>query len=134
MTGSSSLPRAAKISPAEVARTLRRSQSLASMLPSLLLTGVITLLVSAVMRLLWVGLGHNFFGAWMEIWLTAWAIAFPAAYLVGPHVVRFAARISAPAARTAAFEPVGLALRDVEDASAIATAKNDLKVRRKVNA
>jgi hypothetical protein len=126
MTGSSSLPRAAKISPAEVAHTLRRSQSLASMLPSLLL--------SAVMRLLWVGLGHNFFGAWMEIWLTAWAIAFPAAYLVGPHVVRLAARISAPAARTAAFEPVGLALRDVEDASAIATAKNDLKVRRKVNA
>jgi hypothetical protein len=49
-------------------------------------------------------------------------------------VVRLAARISAPAARTAAFEPVGLALRDVEDASAIATAKNDLKVRRKVNA
>ncbi|MEN3293473.1 MAG: hypothetical protein V7642_2726 [Burkholderiales bacterium] len=134
MSGSSSLPRVAKTSLADVAHALRRSQSLASMLPSLLLTGVITLLVGAVMRLLWAGLGHNFFSAWMEIWLTAWAIAFPVAYLAGPHVVRLAACISAPSARTAAFEPVGLALRDIEDASANATAKHDLKVRRKLKA
>jgi hypothetical protein len=131
MTAASSLPRAAKTSLADVAQTLRRSQSLASMLPSLLLAGVITLLMSAVMRLLWAGPGHHFFGAWMETWLTTWPIAFPATYLLGPHVVRLAARISAPAARTAAFEPVGLALRDIEDASANATGKNDLKLRRR---
>jgi hypothetical protein len=76
MTASSSLPRAAKTSLADVAQTLRRSQSLASMLPSLLLAGVITLLMSAVMRLLWAGPGHHFFGAWMETWLTTWPIAF----------------------------------------------------------
>jgi hypothetical protein len=127
MTASSSLPRAVKTSLADVAQTLRRSQSLASMLPSLLLAGVITLLMSAVMRLLWAGPGHHFFGAWMETWLTTWPIAFPATYLLGAHVVRLAARISAPAA----FEPAGLALRDIEDASANATGKNDLKLRRR---
>lgn len=101
------------------------------MLPSLLLAGVITLVMTAVMRLLWVGYSHDFFRIWMETWLTAWPIAFPVVYLAGPSLVKFAARLAAPTARTAAYEPVGLALSDVDDASARATAKNSLKVRRK---
>lgn len=88
------------------------------MLPSFLLTGVITLVMTAVMRLVWVGFRHDFFGIWMETWLIAWPIAFPVAYLAGPFLVKLAARISAPVGKTAQFEPVGLALSDIDDAAA----------------
>jgi hypothetical protein len=105
------------------------------MLPSLVMTGFITLLVSGIERLMWFGVGRNFFKAWMESWLTVWPIAFPIVYLVGPSVFKLAARIAAPAGmttvRTAMREPGGLALSDIEDASASATANNGLKVRRK---
>jgi hypothetical protein len=49
---------------------LRRSQSLASMLPALL-SGLIALVVAAVECLLRMGVTGGFFGAWMEAWLTA---------------------------------------------------------------
>lgn len=118
MTASSSaLHRSAGSSLVEAAQFVRRSQSLASMLPSLLLTGMITLVMAAVMRLVWAGLSHGFFRIWMETWLIAWPIAFPMAYLAGPFLVKLAARISAPAAKTVQFEPVGLALSDIDDIS-----------------
>lgn len=130
MNVSSSLPRATKSPLIEATQFVRRSKSLASMLPSLLMTGVSTLLVTAILRLLWVGAGNGFVANWMENWLTAWPIAFPVAYLVGPSVARLAARISAPSADVTS-RPAGLALSEIEAASARATAKNHLKVRRK---
>jgi len=60
---------------------LAGSRSLASMLPSLLSTGVATLLFSALLRLLWIGFTNDFFAAWMEAWLTTWPIAFPMVYI-----------------------------------------------------
>lgn len=129
---SSALPRSARSSLVVAVQFLRRSQSLASMLPSLLLTGVITLVMTAVMRLTWAGFSHDFFQIWMETWLISWPIAFPVAYLAGPFLVKLAARISAPAVATARFEPVGLALGDIEAASRRATVKNGLEVRRRL--
>lgn len=70
-------------------RVLAGSKSLASMLPALLMTGVLTLVLSAVMRLVWIGFSNDFFAAWMEAWLTTWPIAFPIAYLSKPLISRF---------------------------------------------
>ncbi|WP_334191048.1 DUF2798 domain-containing protein [Noviherbaspirillum sp.] len=110
-------------------QALRRSRSLASMLPSLLFTGALTLVMTAVMQLVWEGPTANFFNAWMITWLTAWPIAFPVAYLIGPATSRFAARISAPArTRTPQVRrPVGLWFDDIADASSRATRKNGLR-------
>lgn len=99
------------------------------MLPPLLQAGVITLVMTAVMRLMWVGFDRHFFGVWMETWLTAWPIVFPIAYLLGPTTVKVAGLLAAPAAGT--HKAGGLALGDIKDASARATANNALKVRRK---
>ena len=65
-----------------------RSRSLTSMLPSFLSTGLVTLIVSAVLRLVWVGFNNEFFSAWMEAWLTTWPIAFPLAYVITPLLKR----------------------------------------------
>ncbi|GAB3542464.1 hypothetical protein GCM10027343_14480 [Noviherbaspirillum agri] len=109
---------------------VRRSHSLASMLPSLLLSGVITLVMTAVMHLMWSGLSNGFFGAWMESWLTAWPIAFPVAYLMGPALNRIAARISAPAARADLRPQAGLAFGDIASVSDTVTANNGFVVLR----
>jgi hypothetical protein len=112
-----------------VTQALRRSRSLASMLPSLLFTGALTFVMTAVMQLVWEGPTANFFSVWMTTWLTAWPIAFPVAYLIGPVTSRFAARISAPArTRTPQVRrPVGLWFDDIADVSSRATAKNGLR-------
>lgn len=110
----------------------RRSNSLASMLPSLLMTGVITLVMSAVLRLVWVGLSPDFTAAWMEAWLTSWPIVFPFAYLLSAPVSRLAALISAPAAT--AGDDASLSLAQVADASAHATVMNGLFVQRQSQA
>jgi hypothetical protein len=132
MTVLSGLHLTAKSSVVEATHLLRRFRSLASMLPSLLLTGVVTLVMTAVMRLMWMGFSSDFFRVWIESWLIAWPITFPVAYMAGPLVVRLAARMTLPAAKTAAFEPVGLAFSDIEDVSARATAKNGFKVQRRL--
>lgn len=108
---------------------LRRSRSIASMLPSLLLSGVITLVMTAVMQVMWSGWSNGFIGVWMESWLTAWPIAFPVAYLSGPALQKLAAAISAPANRAAARTP-GLAFGDIADASARVTANNGFVILR----
>ena len=54
------------------------SKSLASMLPMLLTTGVITLVIAAVTRLLWLGFSNDFLGAWMEAWYVPWSVTHPA--------------------------------------------------------
>lgn len=131
MSATLSLPRPRKSPQAELVQFVRRSKSLASMLPWLLLTGIATLLVTGFVPLLWLGVGydagHGVFRRWMEAWLTTWPIAFPIAYLAGPVVARLArTSATAPASR-----PAGLALSDIEAASARATAKNDLNIMRK---
>lgn len=73
---------------------LRRSHALASMFPSLLLSGVITLAVTAVVCVMWIGTDNDFFGAWMEAWLTSWPIAFPLTYLLNVVLRRLALPMS----------------------------------------
>lgn len=113
-----------------VVNGVRRSRSLASMLPSLLLSGVITLVMTAVMHLMWSGWSTGFFGAWMESWLTAWPIAFPVAYLMGPVVNKIAASISAPAALAEMRPQSGLAFGDIASVSDSVTAHNGFVVLR----
>ena len=112
----------------------RRSNSLAAMLPSLLMTGVITLVMSAVLRLVWVGLTPDFTAAWMEAWLTSWPIVFPFAYLLSGPVSRLAALIAAPAVTLEAGRDASLSLAHIADASANATAINGLSVQRQAHA
>jgi len=73
---------------------LRKSRSLASMLPSFVLSGVVTLGLTAFTRLMWLGANGHFFGAWMESWLILWPIAFPIMYLLSLPLSKLAARIS----------------------------------------
>lgn len=110
---------------------LRRSRSVASMLPSLLLSGVITLAMTAVMHLTWGGWNRGFAGVWMESWLTTWPIAFPVAYLLGPTVRKVAAYISAPANRPQP-RTEGLVFGDIAQASDSVTANHGLTVLRRL--
>lgn len=114
--------------PGELASYVRSSRAIASMLPPLLSSGVLTLVITAVMHLMWAGLTDGFVSVWMESWLTAWPIAFPVAYLSGPVLARVAAGISAPAIETARVP--GLACGDIVDASARVTAINGYRVLR----
>ncbi|MBI3285690.1 MAG: DUF2798 domain-containing protein [Burkholderiales bacterium] len=107
-------------------RAVAGSRSLAAMLPTILSTGVITLVATAVMRLLWLGFNNEFFGAWMEAWLTTWAIAFPVAYLSKPLVYGLTRSISQPAVQ----RRPGLCVADVLAASEQATASAGLQVKR----
>ncbi|MES2049931.1 MAG: DUF2798 domain-containing protein, partial [Pseudomonadota bacterium] len=102
---------------------------LASMLPTLLVTGVITLVISAVMRVLWLGISNDFFAAWMEAWLTTWPIAFPFAYLSMPFVKRLTNYLATPAKPRSRKVP-GLAISQIEKVASNAAAKNQLQTRR----
>jgi hypothetical protein len=108
---------------------LRKSKSLASMLPAILSSGLITLMLTAVMHLMSDGFSNAFFGSWVETWLTTWPIAFPLFYLLSTPLNKLAARISAPATADAA-QPGGISLGDIAGASERATEKNGLEVRR----
>lgn len=107
---------------------LRRSRSLASMLPALLFSGLMTMVVTAVMHANSGAAVEGFLSRWTESWLTAWPIAFPVAYLAGPVVLRLAAVISAPA-HAPARRP-GLAFGDIGDASRRVTRRQGHVVRR----
>jgi hypothetical protein len=104
----------------------RRSRGIGSLLPWLLMTGVVTLVVTGILRITATGSAAGFLGSWMESWLTSWPIAFPVAYLTGPMLTRFADRVSAPTA-----SPDGLGYGDIELASARVTTHYGLTVRRK---
>lgn len=80
---------------ADNARTLGL-RSLHAMLPALLLSGVNSLILSGILRLLWVGYNDKFFSSWMETWLTAWPIAFPLIFVLGPLMVKLAVWLSKP--------------------------------------
>ncbi|MFZ6741756.1 DUF2798 domain-containing protein [Undibacterium sp. JH2W] len=103
------------------ARVVAGSKSLASMLPTILTTGLVSLVATAVLRLMWMGWGHDFMGAWMEAWLTVWPIAFPAAYISKPLVNKLARRLSKPLASEHA-----LGASTIMQASKQATARSGL--------
>lgn len=107
---------------------LRRSRSIASMLPALLFSGLMTLVVTAVMHASSGAIADGFLTHWMESWLTAWPIAFPVAYLAGPAVLKLAAAISAPA-RVQVRQP-GLGFGDIADASRRISRRNGYTVLR----
>lgn len=107
-------------------REVAGSKSLASMLPTILTTGVITLVISAIMRLVWVGFNNDFFGAWMEAWLTTWPIAFPLAYLSKPLIKQMTNRLT----HAVMEENASLSVAHIHLASANATKKNHLRVQR----
>lgn len=108
---------------------LRHSKSLASMLPAILSSGLITLMLTAAMHLMSDGFSNAFFGSWMETWLTTWPIAFPLFYLLSTPMNKLAARISAPATADAA-QSAGISVGDIAGASERAIRKNGLEVRR----
>jgi len=103
-------------------RVVAGSKSLAAMLPTILTTGVVSLVATAVMRLLWMGWSHDFIGAWMEAWLTVWPIAFPFAYISKPLINKLMRHLSTSLHAEAAF---GVAA--VMQASEQATSKSGLK-------
>ena len=102
-------------------RAVAGSKSLASMLPTILTTGLVSLVATAVMRLMWMGWSHDFVGAWMEAWLTVWPIAFPAAYISKPVVNKMARMLSKPVTTETA-----LGASSIMQASEQATAKSGL--------
>ena len=108
-------------------RSVAGSRSLASMLPTILTTGVISLVATAVLRLLWIGFNNDFFGAWMEAWLTVWPIAFPVAYISKPVVDQLTRKLSKPLAGANEQTSSGLNVADVMHANDQATLKSGLK-------
>ena len=103
-------------------RVVAGSRSLASMLPTILTTGLVSLVATAVLRLMWMGWGHDFVAAWMEAWLTVWPIAFPAAYISKPLVNKLSRMLSKPVPT----EHV-LGANAIMQASEQATARSGLK-------
>ncbi|MBC3883562.1 DUF2798 domain-containing protein [Undibacterium sp. FT31W] len=115
--------------PQKMPRQIAGSKSLASMLPTILSTGVITLVATAVMRLLWLGFSNDFFGAWMEAWLTTWPIAFPVAYMLRPVLNRVSRSVSQPVVAAALPVRQGLTVTDIQRAAAEATRIAGLQVK-----
>jgi hypothetical protein len=107
-------------------RAVAGSKSLASMLPTIITTGVITLVITGIMRLVWVGFSNDFFPAWMEAWFTTWPIAFPIAYLSKPIVKQLSNSLS----QSVPAEHPALSLSQIRNASAEATKSNSLRVQR----
>jgi hypothetical protein len=107
----------------ECASFVRRSRSIASMLPALVLSGLATLIVTGLLQ---ESESARFLGAWMESWLIAWPITFPVVYVLGSALLKLAASLSAPS-------PVrhpGLGYSDVADASERVTAAHGFTVLR----
>lgn len=65
---------------------------------SLLLSGMMSLLVSAVATWHSLGMPPGFVGVWMASWLSSWPIAFPAVMVVAPVVRKLVARCVEPRA------------------------------------
>lgn len=64
----------------------------------LILSGLMSLLVSAISTWRVVGPGASFLPVWLGAWLTAWLIAFPVVLVVAPLTRRIVQRVvGAPA-------------------------------------
>jgi hypothetical protein len=110
----------------ELARYVRSSRAIASMLPPLLSSGALTLVVTAAVLLTGDGWTSGFFTRWLESWLIAWPIVFPAAYVSRPVLARLAAFVPVPAVST--VDATGLAWSDIAEISARVTAQNGFPV------
>ena len=71
------------------------AQKYAPLLFGLILSGLMSLLVSGISIVRFVGLDHGFVGAWTSAWLTAWLFAFPVVLLVAPIARAAVARLTA---------------------------------------
>lgn len=71
------------------------AQKLAPLLFGLILSGLMSLLVSAVATLRALGPGPGFFEHWLGAWWPAWLIAFPAVLLLAPLTRRLVQRLLA---------------------------------------
>ena len=60
---------------------------------ALLLSGLMSMLVSAVATWNAVGLIDGFPAKWLTAWLSSWVVAFPAVMVVAPLVRRVVARL-----------------------------------------
>jgi hypothetical protein len=98
------------------------------MLPSLMATGAITLVITAVVCAVWSGSDNNFFGAWMEAWLTTWPIVFPLFYL-SRVLFRKISKDRATKSKNNKCTTASLSLSQVKYASDAASNKNNLKIR-----
>ena len=115
----------------ECAWFVRRSRSLASMLPALLASGVVTLVYAWITHPLRGNDGAGFMRVFLENWLTAWPITFPIAYLLGSALLKLAASLNARSAAKVVRAPAsGLAFRDVAAISARVTANHGCTVLR----
>jgi hypothetical protein len=93
-------PIAARMAPANPQRSplrrgllaVRRSRAIAALLPSLLLTGIGSLVASGIGCLFLPAVSPPSLSSWMETWLISWPIAFPLAYLLGRPLLRLALR------------------------------------------
>lgn len=65
----------------ECAFFMRRSRSVASMLPAFLISGIASLVMSLVLHAAGTGDNEHLVTGWVEGWLTAWPIAFPLFYV-----------------------------------------------------
>lgn len=108
---------------------VRGSKAIAGMLPSLLLTGVLSALIVAVLQLTWYGPVEGFGVKWLESWLVAWPIAFPVGYLAGPMLAKLAIYLSSPAEAEQATGS-GLSFGDIVAASSRASDRHGFSVLR----
>lgn len=65
---------------------------------ALILSGLMSLLVSAVSTLRVLGAGPGFVETWLSAWLAAWLFAFPAVLLVAPLTRRLVGLLTRPSA------------------------------------
>jgi hypothetical protein len=66
---------------ARMLELVRASRALASMWPAFAASGAMTLIVSAMMRMMPASVESGFLHGWMEDWLITWAIGFPLVYV-----------------------------------------------------
>jgi hypothetical protein len=67
----------------------------APVLFSLIVTGLMSCLVSAIATFRAIGMAPEFLGTWMTSWAVAWAVAFPTMLVVAPATRRLVARLTA---------------------------------------
>lgn len=68
----------------------------ASVLFGIILSGLMSLLLSAISTLHAIRAGADFLHVWVSAWLTAWVVAFPVVLLVAPVTRRIVQRLVRP--------------------------------------
>ena len=60
----------------------------------LFLSGMMTLVVTAIATANAIGLGPGFLGRWMGSWISSWAVAFPLVLVAAPAARRMVERMT----------------------------------------